>query len=308
MADLLMALDAPPSGRSRATWFDSLAYCRAKLMSYGPVPWDSPGEVAAFFGKAQGMFRSDALLVDLGDLLAWRVGHDGLLRTAMAARSRPGYALRTLLGDEQARAVAAEAVTAVAASAGAVPVVLSAPSPARWLAVAAAQAGAGAGPGAGTGADAGAGPPDPDLAETAAMYTADFLRTFAGLGVDGLLLDEGPASAGELIHPEAYRPVLNVADHYGWPVLISAGSAPPWPFGEVTGVAAWLGSDPETPENPKTPKNPGQAAGRWGIVASTEFWHGTDPPAAADLVLAAVPADADPDTVMQRVRALSAEP
>ena len=77
-------------GRSRATWFDSLAYCRAKLMSYGPVPWDSPGEVAAFFGKAQGMFRSDALLVDLGDLLAWRVGHDGLLRTAMAARSRPG--------------------------------------------------------------------------------------------------------------------------------------------------------------------------------------------------------------------------
>jgi len=294
MADLLTALDAPPSGRSRATWFDSLAYCRAKLMSYGPVPWDSPGEVAAFFGKAQGMFRSDALLVDLGDLLAWRVGHDGLLRTAMAARSRPGYALRTLLGDERARAVAAEAVTAVAASAGAVPVVLSAPSPARWLAVAAAQAGAGAG--------AEAGPPDPDRAETAAMYTADFLRTFAGLGVDGLLLDEGPASAGELIHPEAYRPVLNVADHYGWPVLISAGSAPAWPFGEVTGIAAWLGSDP------KTPKNPGQAAGRWGIVASTEFWHGTDPPAAADLVLAAVPADADPDTVMQRVRALSAEP
>ncbi len=301
MADLLTALDAPPSGRSRATWFDSLAYCWAKLMSYGPVPWDSPGEVAAFFGKAQGMFRSDALLVDLGDLMAWRVGHDGLLRTAMAARSRPGYALRTLLGDERARAVAAEAVTAVAASAGAVPVVLSAPSPARWLAVAAAQAGAGAGTGAGTGA----GPPDPDRAETAAMYAADFLRTFAGLGVDGLLLDEGPASAGELIHPEAYRPVLNVADHYGWPVLISAGSAPAWPFGEVTGVAAWLGS---APENPKTPKNPGQAAGRWGIVASTEFWHGTDPPAAADLVLAAVPADADPDTVMQRVRALSAEP
>ncbi len=288
MADLLAALDVPPSGRSQATWFDSLAYCRAKLMSYGPVPWDSPGEVAAFFGKAQAMFRSDALLVDLGDLLAWRAGHDGLLRTAMAARSRPGYALRTLLGDEQARAVAAEGVTAVAASAGVVPVVLSVPSPARWLAVAAAQAGAGAG--------AEAGPPDPDRAETAAMYTADFLRTFAGFGVDGLLLDEGPASAGELIHPEAYRPVLNVADHYGWPVLIRAGSAPAWPFGEVTGVAAWLGSDPKTP---------GQVAGRWGIVANAEFWHGIDPPAAADLVLAAVPADADPDTVMQRVRALT---
>ncbi len=303
MANLLAALDVPPSGRSQATWFDSLAYCRAKLMSYGPVPWDSPGEVAAFFGKAQGMFRSDALLVDLGDLMAWRVGHDGLLRTAMAARSRPGYALRILLGDEQARAVAAEAVTAVAASAGVVPVVLSVPSPARWLAVAAAQAGAGA--------DAEAGLPDPDRAETAAMYTADFLRTFAGMGVDGLLLDEGPTPVGDLIHPEACRPVLNVADHYGWPVLIRAGSAPAWPFGEVTGVAAWLGSDPKTPKNPKTPENPetlGRVAGRWGIVAGAEFWHGADPPAAADLVLAAVPADADPDTVMRRVRALSAEP
>src|SRR5208337_19614 len=191
-------------------------------------------------------------------------------------------------GPEQARTVAAEAVTAVAASAGVVPVVLSVPSPARWLAVAAAQAGAEAGP------------PDPDRAETAAMYTADFLRTFAGLGVDGLLLDEGPASAGGLIHPEAYRPVLNVADHYGWPVLISAGSAPAWPFGEVTGVAAWLGSAPKCPAAPRP-----QADGRWGIVANAAFWTGTNPSAAADLVLAAVPAQADPDAVMQRVRALT---
>ena len=287
MADLLAALDGPPSGRSQATWFDSLAYCRAKLLSGGPVPWDSPGEVAAFFGKTQGMFQSDALLVDVGDLLAWRVGHDGPLRAAMAARSRPGYALRTLLGDEQARAVAAEVVTAVAASAGVAPVVLSVPSPARWLAVAAAQAGAGAG--------AEAGPPDPDHAETAAMYTADFLRTFAGHGVDGLLLDEGSAAAGDLVHPEAYRPVLNVADHYGWPVLIRAGSAPAWPFGEVLGVAGWLGADQAV-----------GPAGRWGIVASAAYWDGADPPVAADLVLAAVPADADPDAVMRRVRALSA--
>jgi len=288
MADLLAALDAPPSGRSQATWFDSLAYCRAKLLSGALVPWNAPGEVTAFFGKAQGMFRSDVLLVDLGDLLAWRLADDDLLRAAMAARCRPGYALRTLLGDEHARAVAAEAVTAVAASARGVPVVLSVPSPARWLAVAAAQADPGTGPEAG--------PPDPDRAETAAMYTADFLRTFAGRGVDGLLLDEGPAPAGELIHPEAYRPVLNVADHYGWPALIGTPHAPAWPLGEVTGVTAWLGSDPGAP---------GQAAGRWGIVAGAGFWDGTDPPATADLVLAAVPAEADPDTVMQRVRALT---
>ena len=305
MADLLTALDAPPSGRSRATWFDSLAYCRAKLMSYGPVPWDSPGEVAAFFGKAQGMFRSDALLVDLGDLLAWRVGHDGLLRTAMAARSRPGYALRILLGDEQARAVAAEAVTAVAASAGAVPVVLSAPSPARWLAVAAAQAGAWSWPwswhrGRHRGGAARPGPRrnrrhvhrrlPADLRRPGRRRAPPRRRAGLRRRADppgGL--PPGPQRRGPLRVARAdqrrERPGVAVRRGHG-----------------RRGVAR------VSPRDPKTPKNPGQAAGRWGIVASTEFWHGTDPPAAADLVLAAVPADADPDTVMQRVRALSAEP
>ena len=42
---------------------------------------------------------------------------------------------------------------------------------------------------------------------------ADMLRLFAG-GGDGLLLDEGPAPVGELIDPEAYCPVLNIAGHY----------------------------------------------------------------------------------------------
>ncbi len=157
MADLLAALADPPSGRAGAIWFDSLAYSRAKLLSGAPVPWDSPGDLTAFFGKAQGMFRSDALLVDLADLQAWRGGNDDELRAAIPARARPGYALRTLLADEHARAVAREAVTALAATAGAVPVVLSIPSPARWLAVAAEQAGQDAGP------------PDPDRAETGAM-------------------------------------------------------------------------------------------------------------------------------------------
>src|SRR4051794_12146247 len=68
----LAASSTTPSGRAAAVWFDSLAYCRRTLLSNAAVPWASPGEIAAFFGKSQRTFRSDALLVDLGGVFAWR--------------------------------------------------------------------------------------------------------------------------------------------------------------------------------------------------------------------------------------------
>ncbi|HTU08553.1 MAG TPA: hypothetical protein VMG13_23600 [Trebonia sp.] len=282
MSRLPASLDAPPSGRGRPVWFDAAAYGRAKLLGGGDMPWDSPAELGSFFAKIGGMFRSDAILVDVADVFAQRAAADQQLRAAMAARSRPGYALRTLLGDEQARSTAAEAVRVLAATSGPVPLVLTVPAPGRWLVAAARQAGSDAGP------------PDADQAETAAMYSADFLRMFAGIGVDGLLLDEGRVPAGELIHPDAHRPVLNVAGHYEWPVLIQTDAAAAWPHGPVPGIAAWLG-----------PAGPAEPSGRWGIVAGSDFWDGADPPAEADLVFAAVPALADPEAVMNRVRALA---
>jgi hypothetical protein len=200
----------------------------------------------------------------------------------MAARSRPGYALRTMLGDEQARGTAAEAVRVLAATSGSAPLVLTVPTPSRWLVAAARQAGADPSP------------PDAAQAETASIYAADFLRMFAGAGVDGLLLDEDQVPVRELIHPEAYRPVLNVADHYEWPVLMLARAAPAWPHGPVPGVTVWLGSAP-----------PAEPSGRWGILAGTDFWDGADPPADAAPVLASVPEQADPEVVMKRVRALT---
>jgi len=285
MSRLLASLDAPPSGRARPVWFDAAAYGRTRLLGGGDVPWNSPAELSSFFAKLGGMFGSDAILVDLADVFARRVAADQQFRASMAARSRPGYALRTLLGDARARDTAAEAVRVLAATSGPVPLVVALPAPGRWLVAAAQQAGADPAP------------PDAGQAETAAIYAADFLRTFSGAGVDGLLLDEGRVPAAELIHPDAYRPVLNVAGHYEWPVLIQADAATAWPHGPVPGVAGWL--------SPNGPAPAGEPAGRWGIVADADFWAGADPPAAADLVFAPVPADADPEAVMKRVRALT---
>lgn len=282
MSRLLASLGAPPSGRARPIWFDAADYGRTRLLAGQEVPWHSPAELTAFFGKTQGMFRSDAVLLDVGGLFAQRAAGDEQLRAAMGARTRPGYALRTLLGDEEARGTAAEAVRALAATSGGVPLVLVVPAPSRWLTAAAAHV------------QPDTGPPDAGRTETAAMYVADMLRTFASLGVDGVLLDEGPVSGPELIHPDMYRSVINVADHYEWPVLIRTEAAPAWPCGSIDGVAAWVGS--------AAPREP---AGRWGVVAGTGFWTGADPPAAAEFVLAAVPAEADPEAVMTRVRAVT---
>jgi hypothetical protein len=289
---LLASLDAPPSGRERAIWFDAADYGRAKLLAGAAVPWDSPAELTSFVAKLQGMFRSDAILAGVGEVFAQRAAGDAQLRAAMAARTRPGYALRTLLAADKARGAAAEAVRALAATTGGVPLVLAVPAPARWLSAAAEQAGSDPGP-----IDSGpidSGPIDSGRAETAAMYVADMLRTFGSLGVDGLLLDEGSARGSGLIHSDAYRSVLNVADHYGWPVLIRADAVAAWPHGGISGVTAWLGSAAAD-----------VTSGRWGVVAGAGFWDGDNPAPDAELVLVPVPPQADPEAVMKRVRALS---
>jgi hypothetical protein len=242
MPALAASLDDPPSGRAGPVWFDALAYCREKLLSGAPVPWASPGELSAFYAKAQGMFRSDVLLVDLADLYAQRVEQDHALPGAMAARSRPGFALRTLLADEHARAIARDATTAIGAGDATTPMVLSVPSPAGWLAISAEQAGAPA-----------EGPPEPRHVEAAAMYVADLLRVFATARVDGLLLDEGATSDTDVA---AYRPVLNVAGNYQWPVWVRTDDAPCWPRARST---AWPGGSGRV-----RPRSQAARGGPWG--------------------------------------------
>ena len=72
-----------------------------------------------------------------------------------------------------------------------------------------------------------------DDAESASMYVADFLRSFSGCEISGLLIrdntDQGPASDAEVTR---YQPVLNVAKHYRWQSILDGcpqGYAPP-PF------------------------------------------------------------------------------
>ena len=168
---------SPPSGRPKAVVFDHHAYAASVLLRGRPVPWDNATAYAAFFAQAQGLLRPDVALLDLnrlyGHLTAGKTG----LETAMAARSRTGFALRTLLGDDDINRAVLDFVTVFAKTARQ-PVVLRFPSPMAWL----------IGTHRFSGADDTSGL-DADNAENASMYVSDWLRAFAGLPIAGLLLD-----------------------------------------------------------------------------------------------------------------------
>lgn len=215
-------------------WVDSLDYCQARILNDGSVPWQTPAELADLLGKADEMFASDAALIDIGRAYEELISTRPSVLADMGARSRPGYALRTMLGDASLREVLLAAVAAVSAVASRSHrrTVLSMPSPALWLQETQSLVTDGAADD--TVADA-------SQVETAAMFVADLLRGLTSTSIDGIILDEGERTSPGVVSLEAYRPVLNVAANYGWPVIHRSDTDPCWRRPKVQGVAASLG-------------------------------------------------------------------
>ncbi|MFD9668308.1 hypothetical protein ACFWAY_43095 [Rhodococcus sp. NPDC059968] len=98
------------------------------------------------------------------------------LREDMAARTRVGYALKTLLADTETARQALEFASVLAQTSTA-PLVLQIPAPTVWLATTHEACGAGT-----------AGDIDVDDAENMSVYVADWLRGLANLPIVALLL------------------------------------------------------------------------------------------------------------------------
>ena len=86
-------------------------------------------------------------------------------------------------------------------------------------------------------------------AENASMYVADWLRAFAALPLASVLLDDRPIDGSVALDVplEAYSPVLNVTDHYGWTLGLRreggvqlAGAAGRVESGVVIPAGFWL--------------------------------------------------------------------
>lgn len=255
-------------------WLDFDAYAEGLL---GPWPWLDQAAFAAAYGKAHGLLRPDVVALDAGKVVAAALAVRPALKAEMAGKRRVGYPLKALLADKGVREAVAQLLVPLRAAYAAAPLLLVLPTPRRWLAEAYAAAHGHAL------ADHAAN--DGDNIDGAAVYIADFLRAFASSGIDGVLLREvdaaGPADAEEL--KWWFQPVINICKHYRWELgLLDAGNARV-PFVEGLGFLV---------------------SGARDQILCEAFWSQGRAPGGNQLLYGEVPATAEPETVLARLKTL----
>jgi hypothetical protein len=265
--DFATIVSTPPSGRGSAVLIDHQTYAQAVILQGQPIPWTDPIAYSQFLGQAQGLLKPDTTLLDLGAFYHHTVANDVSLRSSLSARSRTGYALKTLLAEEKTALAALELVDVVSQTTRA-PLIVQIPSPMLWLAQTHSLSGAGE-----------VTDLDSDHAENAAVYVADWLRRLSGLPLSMLLLDERWTGAAQLpvVDDAAYQPVSNVTDHYRWALGRRTSDG-------VTVVGSAI----------------------TGTPVPAEYWLSEDAAApSGDFLLAEIPANAVPETVLAQLAKLA---
>jgi hypothetical protein len=262
----------------RGLWLDYNAYA-ARLLANDAAPWLDADAAGAWLRKAQSLLKSDVAVLPVAEVAEqWLRAHPELA-AAMAAKSRAVFPLKTLLADVSLRAHLVELAKVLRALFDKLPLVLAVPSPRRWLTLSYAQAFAGE-----------AVEIDADTVDSAAAYAADFLRAFADRGIDGLLLCEDTASAPTSAEDlSLYQAVFNVAAHYRWDAGLQL---PPGSLGAAGDGPAFVLADQPLAGLPT------------GITVPPTFWSGADAPASSGFRYAAIPAEAQPERVLERLALL----
>lgn len=265
-SSLQSLVGAAPSGRSRPLLLDHSAYGTAVLRQGRPVPWTDLAELTGYFGQLNGLLDPDTTWVDVAALYDAHLAAREDLVAAMGSRTRTGYAMRTLLADDDGVDLVLR-TAATLSDASRRPLVLAVPSPARWLAQAHRVAG--------TPLDE----VDEDGADKASMYLAEWLGRLGSLPVALLLLDarydddKTPVAVEEDL--TAYTSITNVADHFGWSVALRREE------GVVTG----------------------EDEVSVGVVPEAFWLDGQDAPEGSALV-ATIPAAASPERVLEQAAKL----
>lgn len=271
------------SAESIPLWVDGWNYGQHLLNNGRKAPWEDVGAFISFHKQLQGLVKSDVLTIEIGEFYDFWLEENLNLLTAMGEKRRLGYAMRTLLADPAARSHLHEVVKAVCDSNPGTPVVLSMPSPRQWIASAHGRA-----------RNIDSVDVTWEDAESASMYVADFLRYFSDCQVSGILLrdltEKGPASEDDVLR---YQPVINVAEHYKWQVILDGCKGAFAPESSL-GIALSLGSHESCAAGQKT---------------SPELWEGGVPASLSEKQFryVQIPEGALPERVLEVLGSLRAK-
>jgi hypothetical protein len=266
----------------RLLWIDDTGYS-SHLLAGGAAPWLDTSAHVAWRRKAQSLLKSGVTALPVARVCTALLASDGALRAAMAAKSRVGFPLKTLLSSEVLRAQVSDLLNGLRGSFSALPLALVCPSPRAWVGAAYRSA-------FGDAADVAVGEEEVD---TATVQCADFLRTFASSGIDTVLLEESPDSepqnADEL---EWYRSVLNVGKHYRWDMGIRLPGG--GQFNDTIADLAYV-----------IAPRAGHAA-CFGEAILSDYWSGASPDASSrpDFRFAQIPPGLQPELVLDRLSSL----
>lgn len=263
-------------------WLKSSGYARRLLAGADGDPWGSPAAFLAFFSQAHGLLRPDVAVLDVADLhRSWTRRHPELVAD-MGARKRAAVPLRKLLDEDGPRRVLNEVVEALLGHLrGRAPLVLACPAPRVWLDEAKALAGL---------AEV---PADEDAIEDAAMYVADLLRAVSAHPIAGVLFEDDPERTLDAAAIATLRPILNVAEHYRWGVVLRGRFADTVGAADLAPFAAVISATPLGD----------RVAGPFGLDVGAAAWSGGTIPAgpAGGFRFLEVPVDAEPEKVLETI-------
>ena len=283
LADLLPAEGV---GLDLRLWIKSSAYSRRLLLGESGDPWENASTFLAYFSQAQGLLKPDVAVVEVGELFDSWLQRNPAAKAELSGKRKISYPLRKLLEQSQPRELLAEVIDAVLAHLrGQIPLVLAMPAPGYWLHLVSRAIGRD---------DI---EMDSDTIEDSAMYVADLARSVSSAAVGGLLLEEFPSRQ----HPEPadielYRPLINVAKHYRWPLVLRIGEAGVVNNAALTDISAFIGSAATMPGT-------GAAA---GVDVSAALWAGQPVPelTPTQFYFCEIPRDATPELVLDRLAGL----
>ncbi len=262
-------------------WVDDTAYS-GLLLAAGHPPWLDAQGLVVWRGKAQRLLRSDVVALDLSALSrAWIASNAGL-RQAMVEKKRPIAPLRALLAHEPLRRLVFDALTGLGSNCPRQFLALKLPLPRQWLA-SSFQAVYGE-----------SGTYDVDDIDRAALYIADFVRSFGECAVHALLLEETDVGQAPSIDEfEMYAAVANVAHQFRWDIGYLSNGAHSEPNMTAGTVFDFVVS-------------PDSTEGVWGKLLTLDCQADIGPfdVRPASLIYAVVPEKAQPEAVLTQLDAL----